>query len=626
MAKKGNGPGNVPEELVQMVKPHVGSFDYLATDGLAKVAHGTSTSNMQVDGTNLSVGIADVRLGKPRNAALPSDARERKRTYKAPLSATLHWYRDDAHAGLNGTAIDQAEIPLGDIPVMVCSTCCHLRGLQKHELVQKREEEHELGGYFVVNGNERIVRMVLVQRRHCMLALRRKAYLNRGPEFSELAVTMRCVKPDERSSTSRVHYMKTGTCRLAVLIRKQELFVPLSTVLKALVACTDEEIYRRLVGFDNLDDNAETSNVEFGDRTFIAHRVELMLADSQRLGLVSQEDHLWYLGKHFRALLEVGADVSHVDAGCELLQRHVLVHCTTNAYKFQLLLLMLSKLYALASGSCQADNPDALSSHEVLLPGNLLMMFLSDRLNDFLTKTQDTIMKGAPGNADEAFASSRVQKCIEIAAKTANIGPKMEYMLSTGNISNAADLGLSQSSGFTIIAEKVNYLRWLAHFRSVHRGQYFATLRTTTVRKMLPESWGFLCPVHTPDGSPCGLLNHLTARCQVQTDALPDHESLRLRLVRELSANGMYTGTAQVIPLPPAFIPVLIDGVFEGSLPSDAASVAASRLRSMKHRGAFRTVHYSTYNLKVQWAFAHLFAIATRRSFTCILRARCNRT
>jgi hypothetical protein len=22
---------------------------------------------------------------------------------------------------------------------------------------------------------------------------------------------------------------------------------------------------------------------------------------------------------------------------------------------------------------------------------------------------------------------------------------------------------------------------------------------------------GFLCPVHTPDGSPCGLLNHLTA-------------------------------------------------------------------------------------------------------------------
>jgi DNA-directed RNA polymerase I subunit RPA2 len=35
-------------------------------------------------------------------------------------------------------------------------------------------------------------------------------------------------------------------------------------------------------------------------------------------------------------------------------------------------------------------------------------------------------------------------------------------------------------------------------------------MKTTLPRKLLPESWGFLCPVHTPDGSPCGLLNHLT--------------------------------------------------------------------------------------------------------------------
>ena len=59
--------------------------------------------------------------------------------------------------------------------------------------------------------------------------------------------------------------------------------------------------------------------------------------------------------------------------------------------------------------------------------------------------------------------------------------------------------------------------RYLSHFRSVHRGAYFAELRTTTVRKLLPESWGFLCPVHTPDGSPCGLLNHFTAECRIVT-------------------------------------------------------------------------------------------------------------
>ena len=51
--------------------------------------------------------------------------------------------------------------------------------------------------------------------------------------------------------------------------------------------------------------------------------------------------------------------------------------------------------------------------------------------------------------------------------------------------------------------------------KSIHRGAYFVEMKTTTVRKLLPDSWGFLCPVHTPDGSLCGLLNHLTIGCYI---------------------------------------------------------------------------------------------------------------
>lgn len=103
------------------------------------------------------------------------------------------------------------------------------------------------------------------------------------------------------------------------------------------------------------------------------------------------------------------------------------------------------------------------------------------------------------------------------------------------------------------MAERLNYLRFISHFRAVHRGASFAGLRTTSVRKLLPEyalalllgdyvglfslhvlplfschfmsfpvmdiyvwcrSWGFMCPVHTPDGEPCGLLNHMTSSCR----------------------------------------------------------------------------------------------------------------
>lgn len=40
------------------------------------------------------------------------------------------------------------------------------------------------------------------------------------------------------------------------------------------------------------------------------------------------------------------------------------------------------------------------------------------------------------------------------------------------------------------------------------------------MRKLLPEAWGFLCPVHTPDGSPCGLLNHFAHQCKLVTQTL----------------------------------------------------------------------------------------------------------
>ena len=76
-------------------------------------------------------------------------------------------------------------------------------------------------------------------------------------------------------------------------------------------------------------------------------------------------------------------------------------------------------------------------------------------------------------------------------------------------------------------ADRQLLCRYLSHFRSVHRGAYFAELRTTTVRKLLPESWGFLCPVHTPDGSPCGLLNHFTAACRIVAEPCEGADEIR---------------------------------------------------------------------------------------------------
>lgn len=117
----------------------------------------------------------------------------------------------------------------------------------------------------------------------------------------------------------------------------------------------------------------------------------------------------------------------------------------------------------------------------------------------------------------------------------------------------------SQTAGFTIVAERLNYYRFLAHFRSIHRGAFFAQLRTTTVRKLLPDQWGFLCPVHTPDGAPCGLLSHLAEPCRVAVEQAA-RGAMRAYLLPHLAAAGVaLLPTAAGLPHN-AYLPVLLDG------------------------------------------------------------------
>jgi len=70
------------------------------------------------------------------------------------------------------------------------------------------------------------------------------------------------------------------------------------------------------------------------------------------------------------------------------------------------------------------------------------------------------------------------------------VGAKLSNFLATGNLVSPTGLDLQQASGFTIIAEKLNWQRYISHFRCIHRGAFFAELKTTTVRKLLPEAWG----------------------------------------------------------------------------------------------------------------------------------------
>jgi DNA-directed RNA polymerase beta subunit len=70
--------------------------------------------------------------------------------------------------------------------------------------VAKKEESVEMGGYFICNGIERIIRMLVLQRRHYIMALRRKAYQKRGNNYTEAATLLRyAVELSKRGTNMR---------------------------------------------------------------------------------------------------------------------------------------------------------------------------------------------------------------------------------------------------------------------------------------------------------------------------------------------------------------------------------------------------------------------------------------
>jgi DNA-directed RNA polymerase I subunit RPA2 len=103
-------------------------------------------------------------------------------------------------------------------------------------------------------------------------------------------------------------------------------------------------------------------------------------------------------------------------------------------------------------------------------------------------------------------------------------------------------------------------------------------MKTTTVRKLLPESWGFICPVHTPDGSPCGLLNHLSASCKV-VNAFSDI-TLLPGLLFALGIISRDTAKATRNDMV-----VSIDGKVVGFLANGRAVSVANQLRMLKVNG-----------------------------------------
>lgn len=130
----------------------------------------------------------------------PLECRQRKSTYKGRLCIRVSWW-------LNGVQQVSFDKEMGDIPIMLKSNRCHLAKMTPEQLVAHGEHEQEWGGYFVVKGMERLVRMLQMTRRNYPVTVKRSGWKSRGSLFSEYGVMIRTVRTDHTSVVSRLLYV-----------------------------------------------------------------------------------------------------------------------------------------------------------------------------------------------------------------------------------------------------------------------------------------------------------------------------------------------------------------------------------------------------------------------------------
>lgn len=555
-----------------LVKNHIDSFDYFLDHGLDEGIKAIQPFHYDVpNGQTLEIRVTNFKMYKPQTENLayardqdlyPSECRQRQTSYMGKLHLEFVWY-------LDGNFMGSLEEYIGLVPIMLKSKLCNLRDASPKEMVRRKEDAEEIGGYFVLNGNERIIRMLIGTRRNYPIGLSRNTWRDSFPFFSEYGVSMRSVGPGEKTQNMVLHYLTNGNAKLKVYYHAKPITVPVVMILRALVDFTDRKIFDRL-----------TSSYEGKEKQFYKNSVISMMKLLRKQGICNQNQALEHMGTKVKATNDQLSFMSDLDAGKSLINTSVAIHVENYLDKFNVIVLMMQKLYALAKAECALENEDNPMLHEVYTSGQIYFTLLIEKIENLLSGLKLCFERHFSKNKipDYHITKELVEKMLRLRYST--VVNAIKLLVGTGNLASNTGLGLKQAVGLSVMAEKINYLRFMSNFRAIHRGAFFAQMRTTACRKLYPEAWGFMCPVHTPDGTPCGLLNHLTVGCVVTCNknnhdaifkAMSSHYMLPIDHIDEVDLIHYY--------------PVTLDGRLVGYVEKREGRSFVDKMRKYKVKG-----------------------------------------
>lgn len=444
---------------------------------------------------------------------LPNDARLRNLTYAAPLNIDVKvttTFIDHTRNSIRETHVRVfPNVHLGKIPVMVGSKYCLLPD-QKHVHPSKMGEcEHDVGGYFIIQGGERT--MISMER---MSENRPFVFRNgRGGAKEMEVVEIKCIGPDNdqvpKSNAVKIMYHPKNSLimMIRVTIPRIKTDVPLCILFRALGILADKDICELILG-------------DIGDDVYDPIMIETIMESSS---INTTEQALAWLSEHTNTWSVKSQRQSNIQ---DILGDELFPHIGGYEMRYEkacFLAHMTRKVLWTSSKRIPTDDRDSYNNKRVDIPGFLLADLFRKTYNNRMVKDMKSalgkeIHSGswkATGNWKDIVNINNINKII----KSTILDVSLKSSLATGNF-GCGKIGGPTKIGVSQVLNRLNITATISHLRRIST-PIEKTGKLIAPRKQHNSQIFYVCPCETPEGHSVGVIKNMSVTTGVTIFSSP---------------------------------------------------------------------------------------------------------
>eukprot|EP00924_Labyrinthula_sp_SR-Ha-C_P008175 maker-scaffold_11-snap-gene-5.7-mRNA-1 protein AED:0.01 eAED:0.01 QI:0/1/0.5/1/1/1/2/27/1570 len=518
-----------------LVRQQLDSFDKFINNSLQELVHDAPdievSQNLQfLPGEDLTihkniaytVSFGQIYLASPSvresdgttTTLFPFEARLRNLTYSAALylDVTTKRTHKSEKKDEEGNVIDddgfesdeddefedeveeQREF-VGYVPIMLRSSFCNLHNRSDLELQELNECIYDQGGYFVINGGEKVLIGQERLANNKVFCFKKKA----GFKYSYVAEVRSHLAKSARPTSTMYAHMYSGSANKESLtggeIRAQIPYIrsdiPIVLLFRALGCKSDKEILERICY--NMDD------FEMIDK-FRSSIEEGFVIQDQNVAL----DHIGRRGSAENVLKN-----ERINYAKQILEKELLPHMGLEAHhstrKTYYLGYIVHRLLLCSLNRIAEDDRDNYANKRLDLGGPLLSGLFRVLFTKMRRDVQAYLQKCIDSNRDFNLTA---------ALKSRTITNGLKYALATGNWGLQKSSGGPPKAGVSQVLNRLTYTATLSHLRRINT-PLDKQGKSAKPRQLHNTHWGYLCPAETPEGQSCGLVKNLALMCYI---------------------------------------------------------------------------------------------------------------